>query len=849
MSSRILNVSYKSQNDPDAQSENNDCGPCCLAMLLLTQGQSVATADVYAASGVGTDRALTFDEVKTAAGGFGLPLSWRTGISLQDVRSYIDQGTPVIALIKYQYLPDRQGQSTTGGHFVVVVGYDDDAGEIVINDPYYWGPLRDKGDHHHYDYNTWEQAWGRCNEDGNPNHSILIAQLAQPVPATADYVPPAPLPGVTTVYVLTSADQYNGLKLRPVRDPQVSGPAVFSGRPLTVVLGPVADGSADWFLVRTQSADDVAGWACARRDDEVYIGSAPNAASAPALGPVTPPARTAYVQPDVEKYGGLKLRPMRDVRLDGPVAHAGMALSVVADPVGSGDNEWRLVTLQDGKDTAGWVRVRQGAETYVSDSVSQDITSAPVAKPTEPIAAGDVWVIAPAGLILRAQPSSPITKLMDTLPFGAHLTALGPAAGLDEKGRTWLQVRTDAGLVGWVPASASGDHLVADTKPAEPYLVQVLDTLPVRQAGGLRVRDTRDVDSPELDMTQIGERLVVYTGVQEADGTPWLWVKSPRNKYGWARQKSGDVMLVGKVDEPAPVTRPTVTPVAWPYGKCLAGVGIANPQPLLPSERDVIASSRVEAVKVLTLDDPDQNRQLVHDLKSVRPDLFIAARLFIQLDLDNKTRFSPQNFFDYVQAKVRALYESDVRYFEVHNEPNLEQEGLGWNWADGAGFGTWLIQVLGLLRASFPEAKFGFPGLSPQPNVPAFLDGAASAIAQCDWVGIHCYWQDDGAGHWQMQNDDGGMYWRGFRQRYPDKLLMITEFSNNNREMPHVNKGQQYARYYQLLRNEPNLGAAFAFALSWPGQDNNREGWISDNETTPISGTLSALLAQPGFLA
>jgi len=86
-------------------------------------------------------------------------------------------------------------------------------------------------------------------------------------------------------------------------------------------------------------------------------------------------------------------------------------------------------------------------------------------------------------------------------------------------------------------------------------------------------------------MAQIGERLVVYTGVQEADGTPWLWVKSPRNKYGWAREKSGDVTLVGKVDEQVPVTRPVVTPVAWPYGKCLAGVGIANPQPLLPSER------------------------------------------------------------------------------------------------------------------------------------------------------------------------------------------------------------------------------------------------------------------------
>src|SRR5512137_1877166 len=107
MSRCVLNAPYKSQNDPDAQVENNDCGPCCLAMLLLTQGKNVATSDVYAASGVHEDRALTFGEVKTAADSYGLPLSWRTGISLQDVRGYIDQGTPVIALVKYQYLADR----------------------------------------------------------------------------------------------------------------------------------------------------------------------------------------------------------------------------------------------------------------------------------------------------------------------------------------------------------------------------------------------------------------------------------------------------------------------------------------------------------------------------------------------------------------------------------------------------------------------------------------------------------------------------------------------------------------------------------------------------------------------
>ena len=850
MGSRILDVPYKSQNDPDAQGVFNDCGPACIATLLATQGQNVATSDVYAASGVTQDRPLSFAEVRTAAARYDLPLSWRLDVRLQDVQNYIDQGTPVIALVKYLYLPDRQGQSTTTGHFVLVVGYDDDAREIIINDPYYWGPLRSKGDHHHYDYDTWEQAWGRCQEDGNPNHSILIPQLNQPVPAIESYTQPEPLPGVTTVYVLPAADAYNGLKLRPARSSDVSGPAVFSGRALTVVQGPVTEGDAAWALVRTQSSGDVAGWACIRRGSEAYIGNARNATTAATFDPVAPPASVAYVQPAVEKYGGLKLRPMRDIRLDGPVAHAGAALNVLAEPVGSGDNQWLLVTMQDGKDTAGWVRVRQGAETYVSESQQIDITPAPtLGEPRLPAALGDVWVIAPAGLVLRPQPSAPLVKGMGNLLFGTHLTAVSAEAGLDEKGRTWLQVRTDRGVVGWIPASASGERLIADSKPADPYSVQVLDTPPVRQAGGLRVRDTRNIDSPELDKAVIGERLTVYVRATEADGTPWLWVQSPRGKYGWAREKSGSTVLVGG---PQPVeaggeTTPAesrVTQVDWPYGKCLVGVGVANPQLLEGPDMEALRRGSVEAIKLLTLPDPDQGVEVLNQVRSLYPNAFVVCRLMAQFGI----RIEPPLFVEIVGEAARKLYKRGVRYFEVHNEPNLPQEGLGVSWANGAEFGAWFIQVCDLLRPSMPEAKFGWPGVSPQPNVPDFLDGAIQALRRADWIGIHCYWQTDGTGHWQMRSGDGGMYWRGFCDRYPDKLLMITEFSCNNPNVSYADKGRQYAEYFRLLRHEPNMGVAFSFALHWPGQDNNREGWVSEGNVTDIPGVMASIVSQPGFL-
>jgi len=90
-----------------------------------------------------------------------------------------------------------------------------------------------------------------------------------------DYTRTPPPPG--TVFVLPAVDRYGGLKLRPVRDTSVTGPAIFSGRPLTVVQGPVTVGNASWALVRTQSADDIAGWACVQSGGEAYIGDRPGA--------------------------------------------------------------------------------------------------------------------------------------------------------------------------------------------------------------------------------------------------------------------------------------------------------------------------------------------------------------------------------------------------------------------------------------------------------------------------------------------------------------------------------------------------------------------------------------------
>jgi hypothetical protein len=753
MGSKILNVPYKNQNNPDANAKHTDCGPCCVAMILGGTGQQVTTNAVTAAANQQGDNGLTQSQVVSAAAAFGLSLAWQQGFSLDNLKKYIDNGQPPIALVKYAYLPDRVDKASTGGHYVVVVGYDDGAQCVFINDPDYY-PGTSGGYQKAYAYQTWISAWGGFAPGENANFCLIYPNQA-------------------------------GL-----------------------------------------------------------IGGA---------GTTTAPAQ-------------------------------------------------------------------------------------PVGQPT-----GDVFVIAANGVNLRAQPSTSAASLGGAV-YGQHLVALGTESAPDAQAITWQQVKTDAGVIAFAAASQSGERYLSSSTPVAPYVVQVIDNQQIRDAGGLALRPGRDITQNPIDRAQAGERLTVFQRVVEADGTPWLWVQSPRNQYGWARETSQGQPLVVKVTtdlsgasgtgatpEPprkvppptantqdlyviatdgvnlrkersttsqvllivpygtkltaiGPEVGPDASAITWrqvrtadnqlgwvavnisgeatvstsapapvqvtsavPWGKCLAGLGMGNPQPLTSGQLKLIRDAKLEAFKVLTLGDPGQNQQMIAQLKNVRGDMFIVARLFFSVDVNSKTKFSSQNFVDFCMNGLNACYQAGVRYFEIHNEPNLENEGMNWNWANGAEFGNWLQQVLNIVKPKFPDAKWGYPGLSPQPNVDAFLDGSAATANACDWIGVHCYWQQTvNQPPYPMNGDNAGYYWRAkFKPRFPNQMLMITEYSNNSAGASHNDKGTQYADYIKMLRTEPNIGAAFGFALNWPGQDNNHEGW----EGTAIPSAFVARASSVGALA
>ena len=257
---------------------------------------------------------------------------------------------------------------------------------------------------------------------------------------------------------------------------------------------------------------------------------------------------------------------------------------------------------------------------------------------------------------------------------------------------------------------------------------------------------------------------------------------------------------------------PQTPPVAfdWPYGKCLVGLHGRADGPNQEADFNTFRTARVEAVKLMSSARPEE----VDRLKGINPNIFIMVRLFASFQ---GRVISSEDFAHWESQSMRPFYERGVRYFEIHNEPNLQIEGWKFSWRDGTQFNAWYLDVMNRLQGRFPEAKFGYPGLSPGGNVSgqrmdslAFLGQSDEAASKSDWLACHCYWTNEN----HMNQLDGGMHFEEYRRRFPQKLLFITEFSNPTEHTQLRAKAQQYVEYYRRLRNKSGMGAAFSFVGS-----------------------------------
>jgi hypothetical protein len=304
---------------------------------------------------------------------------------------------------------------------------------------------------------------------------------------------------------------------------------------------------------------------------------------------------------------------------------------------------------------------------------------------------------------------------------------------------------------------------------------------------------------------------------------------------------AGETTYPGDIIDPTPflVMRSdfqlkALPPGVWPYDHCLVGLHGRVGGPMEEVDWQQVKTARGEALKLHSSapsEDVDRARQ-------VNPDMFLMVRLAGDFSGGPVTS---ADFARLVETRMRLFYDRGVRYFEIHNEPNLTPEGSGTSWRDGREFGEWFLEVVGYLRPRFKEAKLGWPGLSPGPAVTGmrvdqatFLESAGHLVAQADWIGCHCHWEDEN----QMLSENGGLNYRSYRQQWPDKLLLITEFSNTSPTVDTSFKAAQYLKYYRHLSRVSGVGAAFAFVVS-ALIGYSAEVWRDEQgRSTPVAGVI-----------
>ncbi len=268
--------------------------------------------------------------------------------------------------------------------------------------------------------------------------------------------------------------------------------------------------------------------------------------------------------------------------------------------------------------------------------------------------------------------------------------------------------------------------------------------------------------------------------------------------------------------------------------KCLIGIhGRADGSMQDPDYTTIQSAKKIEAVKLLTNADPSN----IDRLLQINPNMFIVYRIYMSIGNRNisASQFVNDNLFD-----IQRAYNKGIRYFEVHNEPNLYNEGLSYSWENGTEFGTWLVNVLSLLHQQFPLGKFGYPGLSPGSSIQdvrldedTFFNDSITAVNASDWLAIHTYFIDTN----DMQTQIVRV--KNYLQKFSNKPIMITEFSNPIAAVSKTDKGNQYVEYYKSLRNLSGLKAAFSFVISASSYFGH-ETWRDENGgQTPIPSILA----------
>jgi uncharacterized protein YkwD len=253
----------------------------------------------------------------------------------------------------------------------------------------------------------------------------------------------------------------------------------------------------------------------------------PTTAETPTPTAMPTPA-TREVSVDADNGLNLRAEPSSTSALLRTLA-GGTRLTAIgaANPPDAGGIAWQNVQTADGQ--SGWAAAQflaavqpvAAAPTATAPEVTPPALPAPGATPVvTPIkASGYIYVAAPDGLNLRADKSAS-SPLRATLANGQRLQTNGLGFGPDDSGITWLNVKTDDGMEGWVAAAFVTDIVPSVATPAPAVNVPDVVAEIFRLTNELRQQNTMPPLALIDDLNQLAlkhSQYMAQNGISHVD--------------------------------------------------------------------------------------------------------------------------------------------------------------------------------------------------------------------------------------------------------------------------------------------------------------------------------------------
>lgn len=425
------------------------------------------------------------------------------------------------------------------------------------------------------------------------------------------------------------------------------------------------------------------------------------------------------------------------------------------------------------------------------------------------------------GINLRAAPSMNGAVLGILKGF-----AVATVAGLASSNFTPLLVnRSDVlNLVSPIPAVTQPAPLPSNI-PVPPPPLPVHDTTP-----GWAFSSAITIAGTEAIVGQFGINLraeprrdAVIKGFVPANSS-MIVTGDPQGEYTPVRIDDDIIQLTTTPSTPPPP--PNVDPPV--IGQARIGLhASADPGDLREAEFQEYAAMRPGIIKVLS----SHSASSIARLAGQHPNATWIVRAF--LTFRGGRVVTPQQFLNDtigdVERALNQLAGKDV-VIELHNEPNLSDEGLGFSWADGGQFSAWWSELLSLYRRRLPGRQFIYPGLSPGASIQipgfrkddhaSFIEASRSAVTAADGLGIHLYWARDFAMSRALAVLDD------YISRFQNVPIWVTEASNNKGGVSPEDKGRQYLRFWTELRQRPNVQGVTYFVASATDPTFAEEIWV-----------------------